>query len=74
MNVPVISWTLSQLSSTWTYFNQILSISSSPVSDFTVSGWSSLVSLITWLLTNPFFYGIILLLLVMTILPTFDDD
>ena len=41
------------------YFNQVLSLSSSPVSGFTTSNWDSLVSLLMSVLTNPFFYCII---------------
>lgn len=61
------------LSSTWSYFNQVLSISSSPVSWFTSSYWQSLVDLIMSLLTNPFFYTIIGIILVMSLLPKFED-
>ena len=64
----------SGLSSTWTYFNQVLSLSTTPTNIFYVDNWSSLVSLISWLLTNPFFYGIIWIILLMGILPTIDDD
>ena len=64
---------LSWLSSTWNYFNQVLSLSASPVSSFTVSGWDSLVSQIMWLLSNPFFYGIIWIIVIMSILPTVED-
>lgn len=66
----VLSW----LSSTWTYFNQVLSLSTSPTSVFSVGGWSSLVDLIMSLLTNPFFYWIIGIIVIMTILPTVEDD
>lgn len=65
---------LSGLSSTWTYFNQVLSLSTSPTSSFSVASWSSLVDLIMSLLTNPFFYWIIGIIVIMTILPTVDDD
>ena len=62
------------LSSTWSYFNQVLALSTTPIDSFTVGGWSSLVSLIMSLLSNPFFYWIIWIIIIMTILPTVDDD
>lgn len=64
---------LSGLSSTWTYFSQIASLSSTPISSFSSSGWSSLVSLIMWLLNNPFFYVVIGIIVIMSVLPTFED-
>ena len=62
------------LSSTWSLFNQVISLSSSPVSSFTSSNWSSLVSLIMSLLNNPFFYAVIGIIIVMSILPTVEDE
>ena len=62
------------LYSTWTYFNQVLSLSPFPISSFSSVGWNSLVSLLTWLLTNPFFYAVIGVIVIMSILPTVDDD
>lgn len=62
------------LSSTWSYFNQVLSLSSSPVNSFTSTNWSSLVSLLMSLLTNPFFYCIIGVIVIMAILPTVEDE
>lgn len=69
-----MTWTLNGLSSTWTYFNQIVSLSSSPVGSFTITNWDSLVDLILSLLTNPFFYAIMGVVVIMWILPTVDDD
>lgn len=66
----VLSW----LSSTWTYFSQVVSLSNHPVSVPVMDNWSSLVDLISWLLTNPFFYWIIGVILLMGILPSVDDD
>ena len=66
----VLSW----LSATWTYFNQVISLSSSPINSFSSSGWSSLVNLIMSLLTNPFFYCVIWIIVIMTILPTVEDE
>lgn len=66
----MFSW----LQNTWTYFNQIISLSSSPIDSFSVGGWSSLVSLIMSLLQNPFFYCVIGVIVILTILPTVEDD
>ena len=64
----------SGLASTWSYFNQIISLSTSPVDSFSVGGWSSLISLIMSLLQNPFFYGVIGIIVILTILPTVEDE
>ena len=64
----------SGLASTGSYFNQIISLSSFPVSWFTSWNWSSLVSLIMSLLTNPFFYAVIGIIVIMSILPTVEDE
>lgn len=66
--------TLTWLNSTGSYFSQIVSLSSFPVESFSSSGWESLVNLIMWLLNNPFFYIIIWIIVIMTILPTVDDE
>lgn len=49
------------LASTWTYFTQIV--------------WrvSPAVDWVYWVLTNPYFYGIILTLLVLSLVPWTDD-
>ena len=52
----------------------MLSLSSTPVNSFSSGGWSSLVSLIMSLLTNPFFYAIIGIIVIMSILPTVEDE
>jgi len=52
----------------------VLSLSSTPVNSFSSGGWSSLVSLIMSLLTNPFFYAIIGIIVIMSILPTVEDE
>ena len=65
----VLSW----LSATWTYFNQVLSLSTTPVSSFSVGGWDSLVSLIMSLLSNPFFYWVIGIIVIMWILPSVEE-
>lgn len=70
----VIMNVLNSLSSTWQYFNQVLSLSTTWEPWFTVVNWSSLVSLLMSVLTNPFFYWIIGIIVIMSILPTFDDD
>jgi len=64
----------SGLSSTGSYFNQIISLSTTPLSSFSVGGWSSLVSLIMSLLNNPFFYCVIWIIVILSILPAVDDD
>lgn len=64
----------SGLQSTTTYMNQIWSLSDSPINSFTTTNWSSLVDLLLSLLTNPIFYWFIGLILIMSILPTVDDD
>ena len=64
----------SGLSSTWQLFNQVLSLSTTPQSSFSIVNWSGLVDLIMSLLNNPFFYWIIGIILIMTILPTVDDE
>ena len=65
----MFSW----LGSTGSYFAQVASLSSTPVSWFTSSHWSSLVNLIMTLLNNPFFYIIIWIIVIMSILPKFED-
>ena len=65
----VLNW----LSSVWTYFNQVLSLSSTPVGAFTNSNWVALSNLLLSLLTNPFFYCIIWIIVIMSILPSFED-
>ena len=52
----------------------MLSLSSYPIGSFSSSGWNSLVSLLSWLLHNPFFYVVIGVIVIMSILPTVDDD
>lgn len=69
-----MTWTLNGLSSTWTYFNQIISLSDSPISSFSVSGWTQLVDLIMSLLNNPFFYWVIWIIVIMSVLPSFNDE
>ena len=64
----------SGLSSTWTYFNQVLSLSTTPWGGFTSVNWTSLVSLLSSLLHNPFFYAIIGIIVIMSILPTVDNE
>ena len=64
----------SGLSSTWQLFNQVLSLSTTPQNSFSIVNWSGLVDLIMSLLNNPFFYWIIGIILIMTILPTVDDE
>lgn len=54
-------------------FNQVASLSTTPLWGFTSSNWSSLVDLLMSVLTNPFFYCIIWIIVIMTILPTFED-
>lgn len=66
--------TLSGLASTGSLFNQVISLSKFPLDSFSSSWWSGLVSLLSSVLTNPFFYGVIWVIVVMTILPTVDDD
>lgn len=61
------------LASTWSYFNQVLSLWTSPMSGFSSAGWTSLVNLLMSLLTNPFFYAIIGIILVMSLLPKFEE-
>lgn len=67
----MLSW---NLAFPQTYFKQIISLSSSPVSSFSSSNWDSLVSLLTSVLTNPFFYAVIWIIVILSILPTVDDD
>lgn len=57
-----------------TAFWQIFSLSSSPVNDFTISNWSGLVDTIMYLLNNPRFLCFIGVILLMSILPTVDDE
>lgn len=64
----------SGLSSTGSYFNQVLSLSSSPINSFTTTNWDNLIDLIMWLLTNPFFYWIVGIILILNILPTVEDE
>ena len=66
--------TLTWLSSTWNYFSQIISLSSFPVDSFSVSGRTTLVNLIMSLLNNPFFYIIIWIIVIMSVLPTVEDE
>ena len=59
----------------WTgAFYQIVSLSSTPTWVFTTTNWSSLVSLLMSLLTNPFFLWVIGIIVIMTILPSVEDD
>lgn len=62
------------LASTWDYFNQIITLSSFPTSSFNTFNWVALRDLLLSVLSNPFFYGVIWIILIMTILPTVDDD
>ena len=64
----------SGLQSTTSYMNQIRSLSTTPVGSFTTTHWVELKDLIMNLLTNPYFYGFIALIVIMSILPTVDDD
>lgn len=66
----MFSW----MSATWTLFNQVISLSSSPIGSFTSSNWVALKDLLMSVLTNPFFYWIIAIIVIMTILPTVEDD
>lgn len=52
----------------------MFSLSTTPVSSFTSVNWSSLVNLIMSLLQNPRFLWFIGIILIMTILPTVDDE
>lgn len=52
----------------------MFSLSTTPLSSFSTWNWSSLVNLIMSLLTNPYFYWFIAVIVIMSILPTFDDD
>lgn len=65
----MFSW----LSSTGAYFNQVLSLSATPTWVFTNANWIALKDLLMWVLTNPFFYCIIGIIVILTILPTVDD-
>lgn len=57
------------------YFNQVLSLSSFPIGSwFTSTNWSALIDLLMSVLTNPFFYAIIWIIVVLSILPKFDDE
>lgn len=69
--IRMISWNLPW---TWQLFNQVISLSTTPLSSFSVGGWNSLISLLMSLLTNPFFYGVIGVIIIMGILPTVEDE
>lgn len=56
------------------YFNQVISLWTSPSTQFTSSNWDSLVSLLTSVLTNPFFYAVIGVIVVLSILPKVQDE
>ena len=61
------------LRATWDYFYQVISLAPKPVTWFVNNYRTDLVSLLEWLLTNPFFYAIIGIILLMSILPKFED-
>jgi hypothetical protein len=77
LNAVILQWvykpTMSWLLSTWQYFNQIASLSLTPwLYNFTSVNWENFIDLLAWILTNPIFYWIILVVLVLSLI-TFSD-
>ena len=56
------------------YFNEVISLGTTPMDSFTSYGRSGLVADIMDLLTNPIFLWFIGVIVIMSILPTVNDD
>lgn len=76
LNSVILQWvykpTMSWLLSTWHYFNQIASLNLTPINSFFSGNWENFIDLLAWILTNPIFYWIILVILVLSLI-TFSD-
>ena len=61
------SWQFDSLLWTWRFFNQLTSLSLTPTNSFSITNWTLLVNQIMEVLNNPYFLGILLVLLVVSL-------
>lgn len=61
------TWQFDWLFGTWRFFHQITSLSITPTDSFSVTNRNALVSQIMEVLQNPYFLGILLVLLVISL-------
>lgn len=64
---PYATWQFDSLFGTWRFFYQITSLSITPRDSFSVANWDLLVDQIMEVLRNPYFLGILLVLLVISL-------